>query len=51
MRLAVVIAAVGGVLLAQQSSGELELRKGAVEKNPQDAEAHACLGIAYQNAG
>jgi tetratricopeptide (TPR) repeat protein len=50
VRLPVLIAAACGLLLAQQS-GEIELRKSAVEKNPRDAESHARLGIAYQSAG
>jgi tetratricopeptide (TPR) repeat protein len=51
VRLVLLIASLGGLLLAQQSNEEIKLRKDAVEKNPQDAEAHARLGIAYQNAG
>ncbi len=51
MRLALLIAAAAGVLLAQQPAGEVELRKKAVEENPRDAEARARLGIAYRDAG
>jgi tetratricopeptide (TPR) repeat protein len=51
VRVALLIVAAAGVLLAQQSSGDLDLRKRAVEQNPRDAEALARLGIAYRDAG
>jgi Flp pilus assembly protein TadD len=51
VRLVLLVAAASGILLAQQSGTEIEVRKRAVEKNPGDAEAQARLGIAYQNAG
>ena len=51
MRVALLIAAAAGVLLAQQPAGEVELRKKAVEENPRDAEARVRLGIAYRDTG
>ena len=51
MRFVLLIAVAGGVLSGQQSTSEIELKKGFVEKNPRDAEAQARLGVAYQNAG
>jgi tetratricopeptide (TPR) repeat protein len=51
VRFALLIVAAAGILLAQQSTEEIDLRKKAAEANPQDAEAHARLGIAYRDAG
>lgn len=51
MRIALLTAAVAGALIAQQSTNEIELRKSAVDQKPRDAEAHARLGVAYQNGG
>jgi tetratricopeptide (TPR) repeat protein len=50
VRLAVLIAA-AGVLLAQPSSSDVEMRRRKVEESPRDAEARARLGIAYRDAG
>jgi tetratricopeptide (TPR) repeat protein len=51
VRVVLLVAAAAGVLLSQEATGELEIRKKAVEENPRDAEAQARLGIAYRDAG